>query len=96
MDKSEFEKSIQYIEYIDDNKKNWKFSLSKYNKNNNKGYNYCSDTSCNGKAINIFNRNNNKDFIENIKNDEFKLEKNHSLGYEEHSYTINDNIVKDY
>ena len=29
MDKSEFEKSLQYIEYIDDNKKNRKFSLSK-------------------------------------------------------------------
>ena len=96
MDKSEFEKSIQYIEYIDDNKKNRKFSLSKYNKNNNTGYYYCSDTSCNGKAINIFSRDKNKDIIKNIKNDEFKLEKNHSLDYEEHSYTIKDIIVKDY
>ena len=48
--KVEFRKSIQYVNYYD-NDKFWKYSLSSFNETNKTGYYYCSDTSCKGRGM---------------------------------------------
>ena len=98
-EKSDFEKNIQYIEYTelkDGIKYKWKFSLSKYNKNTNTGYYYCSDTSCNGTGYYIFKLNKDNTLFEMIKEEEFNLKTLHTLAYEDHTYVIDKSLESDY
>lgn len=73
-----------------------KFSLSKYHKNSNTVYYYCSGINCKGKGFNTFKIEEKKLLYEKIKYDNFKVTNEHSIPYEEHSYILNKTILKDY
>ena len=96
LEKSDFEKNIQYFEYIDDKKIKWKYSLNKYNSNNHTCYYNCSDSLCKGRGIIYFCIDESKTLLETITNEKFKVVKEHNLSYEEHSYVYKNIIEKDY
>ena len=99
IDKTDFEKTIQYIEFneiLNNKTLIQKFSLSKYHKNSNTAFYYCSDTNCKGKGFNTFNIEDTKLLYETIKYDNFKVTNEHSIPYEDHSYILNETILKDY
>ena len=59
--KNDFQKSIQYA-IIKDGIKNWKFSLSSYNKNNTTAYYYCSDITYKARGLIKFSLDINSEF----------------------------------
>ena len=91
--------NIQYIELIEiknGNKFEWKFSLSKFNKNFKTGYYYCSDISCNATGYNTFNLNDGQLLYETINDDNFKIKNKHKIPCSSQTYIIDKDIKKDY
>ena len=91
--KSEFEKSIKYYEFKDSDNNIWKFSLNKFNPKNNTCYYNCSDTTFQARGIIKFIIEENKLLVEYIKDEEFKVVNEHTIAYEDHSYTFK-NLIK--
>lgn len=96
IEKSDFENSIQFFEYIDGKNQKQKYSLNKYNSNNHRYYYNCSDSLYKGRGIITFLIDDSKNLFETIKNENFKIVRDHNSTFEEHSYIFKNQIDRDY
>jgi len=93
--KSDIEKSIQYYILKKDDKY-CRFSLSSFNKSNNTGYYYCSDTSCKAKGLIKFEIDLDHEYESKDKEiEKFVITKDHSFDFEEHSYQKYKQVLED-
>ena len=94
-DRNIFESNIHNIT-VKDGEKKWFYSLSSYNKINNTGYYYCSDTNCEGRDLIRYDASDVCEF-EKINEDveKFTATKKHSLIYTDHSYNKQKEIINE-
>ena len=63
-----FKNEIKYIEYQDESKNTWKWSLNRFNENKISASYRCQDTNCNARGTIKFNINENNNEIINLNN----------------------------
>ena len=95
IDRNIFESYIHNITIKDEEKK-WLYSLSSYNKINNAGYYYCSDTSCEGRGLIRYEASDIYEYEKINKNIEiFTVTKKHSLIYTEHIFNKQKELINE-